>query len=68
MGAGRAVFTTGYRNRFGHPRPAVVERYREQNMQMFRSDADGAVSFDFGANGITVRTEREVRKRYWHGA
>ena len=68
VGASRGVFTVGYRNRFGHPRPNVVARYRERNVQMFRSDEDGAVSFDFGAGGIRIEREREQRKRYWHGA
>ncbi|MFY9329806.1 MAG: DNA internalization-related competence protein ComEC/Rec2 [Georgfuchsia sp.] len=66
--ASHAVFTVGYRNRFGHPHENVVARYRERNVRMFRSDEDGAVTFDFGAGGIKVRREREARKRYWHGA
>ena len=65
--AAQAVFTVGYRNRFGHPRPNVVARYRERNMHLFRSDEDGAVTFDFDADGIKVGRERETRKRYWHG-
>ena len=67
-GASRGVFTVGYRNRFGHPRPNIVARYREHNVRMLRSDEDGAVSFDFRADGISVLREREQRKRYWHGA
>jgi competence protein ComEC len=66
--ASQVIFTMGYRNRFGHPRPNVVARYRERNMQIFRSDEDGAVSFDFGSDSIKVGKEREIRKRYWHGA
>jgi competence protein ComEC len=58
----------GYRNRFGHPRPNIVARYREREVQLFRSDEDGAVTFNFGANGIKAEREREMRKRYWHGA
>ena len=65
--ASRAIFTVGYRNRFQHPRPNIVERYRERSTQMFRSDEDGAVTFNFVADGIHVTREREIRKRYWHG-
>jgi competence protein ComEC len=68
VNASRAVFTVGYRNRFQHPRPNIVMRYRERNTQIFRSDEDGAVTLDFGVNGITVSREREMHKRYWHGA
>ena len=58
----------GYRNRFGHPRPTVVQRYREQKAMLYRSDDDGAIEFDFAAQGIAARRQREIRKRYWHGA
>lgn len=68
VGASRAVFTVGYRNRFGHPRPNIVTRYGEWETQMFRSDGDGAVTFNFTSAGITSTREREMRKRYWHGA
>lgn len=68
VAASRGVFTVGYRNRFGHPRPNIAARYRGRNVQMFRSDEDGAVNFDFRAGGIQVSREREARKRYWHGA
>jgi competence protein ComEC len=68
VGASRIVFAMGYRNRFGHPRPNIVARYREREVQLFRSDEDGAVTFNFGANGIKAEREREMRKRYWHGA
>ena len=66
VGAGKAVFAVGYRNRFGHPRPDVVARYR--NTMLYRSDENGAIEFDFAASGITVQRQREIRKRYWHGA
>jgi competence protein ComEC len=68
VGASRAVFSAGYRNRFGHPRPKVLERYRARNATLFRNDEDGAVTFDFSAKGISVQRQRTVRKRYWQGA
>jgi len=60
-----AVFTVGYRNRFGHPKQEVVERYRILGSRLYRSDADGAVLLDFGRHGIAVRTWRQTRPRYW---
>ena len=68
VGAGHAVFAMGYRNRFGHPRPNVVQRYLERDTTLYRSDEDGAVEFDFAESGIIVQRQREIRKRYWHGA
>ncbi|HEY3325620.1 MAG TPA: DNA internalization-related competence protein ComEC/Rec2 [Novimethylophilus sp.] len=60
-----AIFTMGYRNRFGHPKPEVVERYRDLGGRLYRSDADGMVQLDFAADGIAVRSWRRARPRYW---
>jgi competence protein ComEC len=60
-----AVFAVGYRNRFGHPKHEVWERY--DLAQRHRSDRDGAVTFRMGARGIAVEHEREQRRRYWQG-
>jgi competence protein ComEC len=60
------VFTAGYRNRFGHPRREVAERYQGIGAQLFRSDRDGAVLFRFGQGGIHVQEWRQLQRRYWH--
>ncbi len=59
------VFTAGYRNRFGHPRPEVVARYRALGSRLYRSDRDGAVLLDFGPGGKELQTWREEHLRYW---
>jgi competence protein ComEC len=46
------VFSVGYRNRFGHPHPAVVRRYREQGSERVRTDLAGAVLIRMGSSGI----------------
>jgi len=62
-----AAFTPGYRNRFGHPRPEVVARYRDDGAAIVRSDADGGVELELdGTSPPTLRTARVERKRYWH--
>ena len=67
VGAQHVVFTAGYRNRFDHPAPAVVERYRASGARLHRSDADGALRFDFAPDvAPQVRTSRAERRRYWH--
>ena len=40
-----AFVSAGRANRFGHPVPAVVRRYREAGAQVFRTDRDGAITF-----------------------
>jgi len=62
-----AVFTAGYRNRFGHPKAEVLERYRENGSTLYRNDMDGAIIFDLDhQGGITARTWRRSAPRYWH--
>jgi competence protein ComEC len=62
-----AVFTPGYRNRFGHPRPEIVARYADTAVRTYRTDYEGALTFAF-APGSTLapRSERDVDRRYWH--
>ncbi|GAO35140.1 competence protein ComEC [Sulfuricella sp. T08] len=60
------IFTAGYRNHFGHPKPEVVERYRVLGSRLYRSDQDGAVLLRFGKNdGDALQTWRQERHRYW---
>ncbi|MEO8418561.1 MAG: DNA internalization-related competence protein ComEC/Rec2 [Methylophilaceae bacterium] len=61
-----AIFTVGYRNRFGHPKQAVLERYEQIGSQTYRSDQDGAVLLNFFSNnGITITRWRSQARRYW---
>jgi competence protein ComEC len=59
------VFTAGYRNRFGHPREEVVERYRAAGSEVLRSDEDGAVSIVMDAGEFKVERYRKTHPRYW---
>jgi competence protein ComEC len=43
------LFQAGYRNRFGHPDPGVVERYRAVGAHPVRTDHQGAVQWRFRA-------------------
>ena len=60
-----ALFAVGYRNRFGHPRADVWARYAAVSRE--RSDRDGAVTYRFAADGISVEAQRDVHRRYWQG-
>ena len=60
------VFTVGYRNRFGHPKEEVAERYRSVGSRLLRSDADGAILLRFAGNDLAVERWRVRRMRYWH--
>lgn len=65
-----SVFTVGYLNRFGHPKPVVLERYAAQDSKIYRSDQHGAVVFNFTKNASTsltvqVNAWRDTVKHYW---
>jgi competence protein ComEC len=62
------AFTAGYRNRFGHPKAEVVERYRARNVDTLRSDRDGALLVDFAQGRVTVTRWRDAERRYWRDA
>ena len=60
-----ALINAGYRNRFGHPRDAVLARYRERDIDVLRTDWHGAIVLD-SVQGVTSASKyRDVRRRYW---
>lgn len=50
------VFSAGRGNRFGHPAPVVVERYRDAGVLMFRTDEDGAVMLETDGRTVEIST------------
>jgi len=64
VGAREVIFPVGYRNRFNHPRPDVVDRYA--GSRLWRSDRDGAVRIVLGS-AIDLSAYRQTYQRYWHG-
>jgi len=68
-----SVFTTGYLNRFGHPKPLIVERYQSYGGITRRSDYDGALQIDFVnnfqvKNKISLARWRNQHQTYWQDA
>ena len=59
------IFTVGYHNRHGHPRDAVVARYRNQGSKLLRSDREGAILLHFANNQWVVNSWRKIYRRYW---
>ena len=47
-----ALVSVGYRNRFNHPHPEVVERYRAQGVRLLRTDLNGALSVELTRAGV----------------
>jgi competence protein ComEC len=62
---GYAVFTVSYRNRFGHPKQEVVQRYADSGSTLLRSDEDGAILVEMNTQGLQVERYRKTHRRYW---
>lgn len=60
-----AVAQVGYRNRFGHPAPDVVARYRAHGIALRTSPACGALTWQ-SRKPAAPRCERAAAPRYWH--
>lgn len=60
-----AIVQSGYRNRFGHPAPLVLERYQERSITVVDSPHCGAYTWQSwqAQNGACMRVQG---LRYWH--
>jgi len=61
-----AVIPVGYRNRFGHPKADILERYMTANISLWRTDRDGAVQIRLGQEELALSGWRREYRRYWH--
>ena len=60
-----AVFQAGYHNRFGHPAPDVLQRYRERGIRLLASPACGAWRWE-AQDSFDGVCQRDAARRYWH--
>ena len=51
-----AVVSVGRSNTFGHPAPEVIDQYRREGADLFRTDQDGAVSLDTDGYVVDIHT------------
>ncbi len=59
-----AIFSVGYLNHFGHPKPEIVARYSAIQAQNLRTDQTGALIFDVGQE-IKLTRWRQAHPHYW---
>jgi competence protein ComEC len=60
------LFPAGYRSRYHHPHPAVVQRYAARGILMRDSPAGGALEFRLRATGLEASAWRAQHRRYWY--
>ncbi len=59
------VYTVGYRNRYGFPRPEVDARWRQAGATRWRTDGCGSLRFRFLESGLAVQDRAGAQPRYW---
>jgi competence protein ComEC len=59
LGPRVALVSAGFRNRFGHPHPDVLARYRDARALVLRTDRDGCVTLATDGARTWLRTERQ---------
>ncbi len=59
-----AVVQSGYRNRFGHPAPLVLDRYRALGIQVVDTPSCGAAVWS-SASPQDLQCQRHIKPRYW---
>lgn len=61
------LVSAGWRNRFGHPHPLVVERYEAFKVPLLNTADQGAIEMEFPPDGPPRKTRswRAHRARYW---
>jgi competence protein ComEC len=60
------IFSAGRNNRFGHPAPVVVERFRRRGVEMFNTATDGAVFIETNGTAATIWGWRTRRRLFMH--
>ena len=62
------LFSTGYNNRFGYPRPETVARYTQGGARILDTAQWGAITFRLDSAEAPLSPEgyRQQYRRYWH--
>jgi competence protein ComEC len=58
------VISAGRDNRHGHPSPDVLERLQQRQIQVFRTDLDGAVALDTNGERLSVTACAGTNERW----
>jgi competence protein ComEC len=59
------LIPAGYRNPFGHPHDEVLARYRNLQINWFKSSDDGAVTADINQS-MAIKSWRHITGKYWN--
>ena len=63
------LYSTGYMNRFSHPHPEVMDRYRNRGIRAFNTATSGAIRIRFSQGGrVEIGEARRTDRRFWYDA
>jgi competence protein ComEC len=62
------IYSNGWKNRFGHPHPDVMARFRELGSDPHRTDYQGWIKLVFSGEGVSIEHWRDQHVRYWQEA
>ncbi|GAB3092052.1 DNA internalization-related competence protein ComEC/Rec2 [Lysobacter terrae] len=63
-----ALVSSGHGNRFGHPRPEVLQRWQHAGAHTLDTATGGALRVGLRARGVMVETRRGAQPRWWDAA
>lgn len=63
-----ALVSSGHGNRFGHPKPQVLERWQHAGARTFDTSASGALRVGLRDQGLRIETRRGAQPRWWDAA
>lgn len=61
----KALLSSGYRNRYGHPHPKVLKRLKAAGVPLFRTDQLGSIEVLATAQGCVLSSHKARYQRYW---
>lgn len=62
-----ALFSVGYKNRYKHPRPEIIQRYQLVGTKTLETQNSGMISFQITPESISEpQRYREINRHYWH--
>lgn len=66
VSAGHVIIQAGRWNRHGHPDSGVLARWDQAGTRIWRTDRHGSIRATSRADGLVLRAQREMARRYWH--
>jgi competence protein ComEC len=61
-----AIFSSGYRNRYGFPKLQIRTRYLQQNIALLNTAKSGAITLESNQQHWEISLYRDSARRYWH--